>query len=84
MRKAEVIILSVMAVLWLSAGAIATQKAYYKVSSGMCGRQPVLVPVVLDKDCIPNVIVRACDEASDNIDVNCSWRFDENLTMLGN
>jgi len=76
MRKGEITILAGILILWLIAGGIATQKAYYSVASEQgCKNQPVLVPVVLDSECVPNVLLRRCKNASDSTDANCSWLF---------
>ena len=80
-RKAEIVILSVMAIFWLAAGTIAAQKVYWEVTDEECSIQPVLVPVVLDEDCKPNVMLRLCGEASDSFDVNCSGLFEPSVVI---
>ena len=73
MRRAEIITLvTIFSILWLSAGAIVTQKVYYNTFDGGCKSQPVLVPVVLNKNCVPTtVMVRSCNKASEDYKINC-------------
>ena len=74
MRKAEIVLGTIIA-LWIVAGFIAGQKVFYKTNSGSCSKQPVVVPVLLDKDCKPNVLLRHCDSASDSTEAKCLSRL---------
>lgn len=75
-RKAEVVLIVILS-FWVVAAFIATEKVYRVVKNGECGKNRILVPVVLDQDCKPNILLRRCDQASDPIDVNCSIRLKE-------
>ena len=81
MRKGEIVLITLIS-LWIIAGGIAAQKAYWTIEDGECTIQPVLVPVVLDKHCKPNVILRRCEKASDSINVDCSWRFTDDNSFI--
>jgi len=70
MRKAEVVIFVVMAIVWISAGFVVEQKIYHEVNGG-CDKQKVLVPVLLDEKCKPNILIRNCKEASSDYKVTC-------------
>ena len=73
MRKAEIIIVTIITLLALGLG-VAGEKVFWKVKDGECKSQPVLVPVPLDKDCKPNVLIRRCGKASDSYTVDCFKR----------
>jgi len=81
MRKGEIVLITLVS-LWVIAGGIAAQKAYWTIEDGECTIQPVLVPVVLDKKCKPNVLLRFCGSASDDIEVDCSWRFEDDNSFI--
>ncbi len=70
MRNAIVEVLVIGAVLWIAAGFIVYQKA--TVEDGVCDDELILVPVVLNPDCQPDIMLRKCSVASDSFDVNCS------------
>ena len=70
MRNGIVELLVVMSILWISASFIVGQKVYHEANGG-CDKQPVLVPVLLDKECKPNIMLRKCKEASDEYKVEC-------------
>ena len=70
MRNAIVEILIIGAVLWIAAGFIVYQKV--NVEDGVCDDELILVPVVLNKDCHPGIMLRKCDVASDSFDINCT------------
>ncbi len=70
MRNAIIEVLVVVAVLWVAAGFVVYQKA--TIEDGACDDELILVPVVLNPDCHPSIMLRKCDVASDSFDVNCS------------
>jgi len=70
MRKAEVIILTIIATFWLSAGFIVEQK----IAQGSCKariQKDILVPVPIGPNCYPTIMKRKCNEASDSFEINC-------------
>ena len=64
MRKAEIVTITIMSILWICATFIVGQKVYHEVKDGECKEQTIIVPTLLDNQCKPNIMFRKCDISS--------------------
>jgi len=69
------LIIGFIVVTVLQVGVVVSQKVYHRVTDGECKNQSVMVPVLLDEDCKPNVLVRKCDNTNEEYKVNCLDRL---------
>ena len=77
MRKAEIVILTV-AILTVFVTAmliVVEQKAQHRILDGHCTTQKVLTFVPLNKNCIPAIQRRDCNNTNEPVNVDCSRWF---------